>query len=186
MSDVDFSGVKAAVIAKATAETQELHNLNDRIKAAAGDSSKINDVIDQTEDQEIVAKREKVKAAEAKIKELKAELVEWAKSQIQEDGFDLEAAQKTLAEKKTATKSFLLQSKGMLEGLGLSNEEVQEIQDLLDNLPGRTLAGSNASGRSPEEMTRIRNWAKENGMEVADRGRIAADVIKAYEDAKAA
>lgn len=178
---VDFSDVKSAVVTKATAESQELHNLNDRIKAAAGDSSKINDVIDQTEDQEIVAKREKVKAAEAKIKELKAELVEWAKSQIQEDGFDLEGAQKTFGEKKTATKNFLLQSMGMLKNLGF--EDVQEIQDLLDNLPGRALPGS-SSGRSPEEMTRIREWAKENGFEVADRGRIAADVIKAYEDSK--
>lgn len=37
--------------------------------------------------------------------------------------------------------------------------------------------------RSPEELTEIRAWARKHGHQVADRGRIAADVIAAYEAA---
>lgn len=42
------------------------------------------------------------------------------------------------------------------------------------------------SGKSSEELSAIRQWAKDNGIEVSDRGRIAQTVIKQYEDAKGA
>lgn len=36
-------------------------------------------------------------------------------------------------------------------------------------------------GRTPEELNHIRNWARANGHEVSDRGRIPEKVIDAYE-----
>lgn len=37
-----------------------------------------------------------------------------------------------------------------------------------------------ASGRSTEDLNAIRQWARENGYTVSDRGRIAADIVAAY------
>ncbi|MFB9907064.1 histone-like nucleoid-structuring protein Lsr2 [Allokutzneria oryzae] len=47
---------------------------------------------------------------------------------------------------------------------------------------GRRAAGE---GRSKEETKAIRDWAKANGHEVSDRGRIPGNVIEAFEAAKA-
>lgn len=42
------------------------------------------------------------------------------------------------------------------------------------------------SGRNREQTQAIREWAKKNGHEVSDRGRIPAAVIEAFETAQAA
>ena len=47
---------------------------------------------------------------------------------------------------------------------------------------GRRAAGE---GRSKEETKAIRDWAKANGHEVSDRGRIPGNVIEAFEAARA-
>lgn len=49
----------------------------------------------------------------------------------------------------------------------------------------RKTSGSSGSGRSTEELAHIRTWAKENGHEVSDRGRIKAEVIEAFDSANA-
>ncbi|MGP5268482.1 Lsr2 family DNA-binding protein [Brachybacterium alimentarium] len=51
-------------------------------------------------------------------------------------------------------------------------------------MSGRRTAGTRrASGGDPERTARIREWARENGHEVSDRGRIAGSVIEAYDAA---
>jgi len=42
-----------------------------------------------------------------------------------------------------------------------------------------TVAGG-ASGMTKEEVADVRSWARSNGYEVADRGRITADIVEAY------
>src|SRR5512134_2459779 len=37
--------------------------------------------------------------------------------------------------------------------------------------------------RSPEELRTIRQWAREQGLRVSDRGRIAADIVEKYDAA---
>ena len=37
--------------------------------------------------------------------------------------------------------------------------------------------------RSPEELRAIRRWAREQGLQVSDRGRIAADIVAKYDAA---
>jgi len=51
---------------------------------------------------------------------------------------------------------------------------------------GVGVAGSTGSGRNREQTQAIREWAKKNGHEVSDRGRIPAAVIQAFEAAQAA
>ena len=37
--------------------------------------------------------------------------------------------------------------------------------------------------RSPEELRAIRRWAREQGLQVSDRGRIAAEIVAKYDEA---
>jgi hypothetical protein len=46
----------------------------------------------------------------------------------------------------------------------------------------RTKAGSGGSA-SKEQLAAIRDWARKNGYEVAERGRIKADIMEAFEAA---
>ncbi len=43
-----------------------------------------------------------------------------------------------------------------------------------------TTASNRGSGRPKSELQNIRAWARKNGYEVSDRGRIKADIIDAY------
>jgi len=43
----------------------------------------------------------------------------------------------------------------------------------------RRVAGG-TSGMTKEELTNVRSWARSNGYEVADRGRIRTDIVQAY------
>ena len=45
--------------------------------------------------------------------------------------------------------------------------------------------GRSAGSRSGGNNAEIREWAKSNGMQVSDRGRIPASVVEAYEQAQA-
>jgi hypothetical protein len=47
-----------------------------------------------------------------------------------------------------------------------------------------TATARSGSGRSKDETRAIREWAKANGHEVSDRGRIPSTVIEAYEASK--
>jgi hypothetical protein len=47
----------------------------------------------------------------------------------------------------------------------------------------RTLAAS-SSGMTKQELGNVRAWARSNGYEVADRGRIKSDIIEAYHAAQ--
>ncbi|MHA3023066.1 histone-like nucleoid-structuring protein Lsr2 [Mycobacterium sp. BMJ-28] len=46
-----------------------------------------------------------------------------------------------------------------------------------------SLNGSGTGGSSKEQLAAIRKWARKNGFEVSDRGRIKAEVIDAFEAA---
>ena len=51
---------------------------------------------------------------------------------------------------------------------------------------GAPAGAPGGSGRNREQTQAIREWAKQNGHDVSDRGRIPAAVIEAYETAQAA
>ena len=47
---------------------------------------------------------------------------------------------------------------------------------------GRRAAGERQ--RRPEELRAIRQWARDQGLQVSDRGRIAADIVARYDAAR--
>ena len=49
---------------------------------------------------------------------------------------------------------------------------------------GRGRGGAAKAGRTPEELQAIREWARANGHEVSDRGRIPNAVMDEYESAR--
>jgi hypothetical protein len=46
---------------------------------------------------------------------------------------------------------------------------------------GRSSGGSNGTARA--DLSAIRQWARENGFQVSDRGRVSSEVMTAYENA---
>ncbi len=78
--------------------------------------------------------------------------------------------------------------------IDLAQSEADEFAAVMDKYTsaGRRVggrAGRSAApadgGRSKNELASIRAWAKENGYNVSDRGRIAAEVMAAYDKSKA-
>jgi Lsr2 protein len=49
--------------------------------------------------------------------------------------------------------------------------------------PGNRRARSAANGRGQVDTATVRAWARENGFEIADRGRVPATVLTAYQQA---
>lgn len=80
-----------------------------------------------------------------------------------------------------------------LDGVGyeidLTAENAQKLRDELGQwistarrVSGRrsTRSASSSSSSSSEETARIRTWARENGYQVSDRGRISGEIRNAY------
>lgn len=93
-------------------------------------------------------------------------------------------------EKADETVSFALD--GVAYEIDLSEANASQLREELGTwvekarrVGGRRTRGT-ASGRSSSnDSARIREWAREAGYEVPDRGRIAGTIRKAYEEAHA-
>lgn len=48
---------------------------------------------------------------------------------------------------------------------------------------GRSSAANGSSGGARSSLADVRAWARENGYEVSDRGRVSAEVMEAYDNA---
>jgi hypothetical protein len=81
--------------------------------------------------------------------------------------------------------------------IDLSNENARKLREALSDFvaaarragnggrEGRRAAGAASSGAAEREQNQaIRDWAREQGMKVSDRGRIPADVAEAYHNAQ--
>lgn len=174
-----FAPVVEALTSKISADVQELVDMAQAYKARNGSPDAIQEWLANSEDPEILKELEIIAKAEEKLKERKAKLNDTAKAALQPEGFDGEAVAKEFKEKRTAARTLILQSKGTLEAMGQDTSKLTEFFENLPNLSG----GISVSGKSPEEMEKIREWARANGHEVKDRGRIAKDILDAYEAA---
>jgi hypothetical protein len=79
--------------------------------------------------------------------------------------------------------------------IDLTDAEAKEFHDSLSKYTSvaarrsgrpaqtRKSSGSSGSGRTSEELAHIRAWAKANGHEVSERGRIKAEIIEAFDKA---
>ncbi|WP_299303354.1 Lsr2 family protein [uncultured Brachybacterium sp.] len=94
-----------------------------------------------------------------------------------------------------ATETFVFSYDGKAWEIDLNAENAASIRADLGkwqqharratSAPGGTVGFSKkrSSGRSPEQLNAIRSWARENGYEVSDRGRLAKNVEDAYNEA---
>lgn len=84
---------------------------------------------------------------------------------------------------------------GTTHEIDLSDSNAKQLRSILEPYvaKGRKVTGTPApqrrrntggSGRSKEELEAIRAWARDNGYEVADRGRIRSEVQDAYDQAR--
>jgi hypothetical protein len=80
--------------------------------------------------------------------------------------------------------------KGVAYEIDLANKNAQKLESALEPYVtaarkiGRGSSGSSsARSRSSKDLGAIREWAKENGHAVSERGRIPASVVDAYEEA---
>ncbi len=51
---------------------------------------------------------------------------------------------------------------------------------------GQSLTGASGSGTDRERNRQIREWAQDNGYEVAERGRLSSEIIAGFEEHQAA
>lgn len=179
MSENQFAPVVEALVGKLTNDVQELHDIASTYKARNGSPEAVQEFLKNSDDPAIQQELELLAKAEEKLKVRRAALTEKAKAALQPEGFDAEAVALEFKQKKNAAKTLILQGKGTLEAMG---QDVTALTELFENLPNIS-GGVSASGKSPEEMEKIRTWARENGHEVKDRGRIAKDILDAYEAA---
>lgn len=171
------------MLAKATARVEKQHALAKTIKAAGGSNEDLKNWIDQSTDPEVVQTREAIAKALAKVQELRDGLMEKAKAANTSD-IDVTAAQKEFKEESKNLKAFLMSSVTSLTGLEVPEEDLAPLKEMIANLP--TLSGGvSASGRSPEELATIREWASNNGIEVAAKGRVSKEVLEAFDKAHA-
>lgn len=171
------------MIAKATERVERQHALAKTIKAAGGSNEDLKNWIDNATDPEIVQTREAIAKALAKVQELRDGLMEKAKAANESD-VDVTALQKDFKEEAKNLKAFLMSSQTSLRGLEVPEEDLKPLAEMVENLP--TLSGGvSASGRSPEELSQIREWAAANGIEVAAKGRVSKEVLEAYDKAHA-
>ena len=173
----DFSALVDAVVGRAKEETSQLHAMAKELKVSSGSIEAVREWLNASEDPEIIKERELIEQFVAKLQERKRALEARAKSAMGVNDTDRTELQKTFNEKKKMVRSLIMQAKGTLTLMG---QDASELDEALENLPGTS--NTNKSGKSPEELDAIRAWARDNGHEVANRGRIAASIIKAYED----
>lgn len=75
---------------------------------------------------------------------------------------------------------------GVTYEIDLSAEHAGQLRDSLAGwvASGRRVSGRSKSGtrkvNSGDDTAAIRNWAKENGHQVSERGRISANIREAY------
>ncbi|MFE6739870.1 histone-like nucleoid-structuring protein Lsr2 [Streptomyces tubercidicus] len=86
--------------------------------------------------------------------------------------------------KATETVEFALDGKSYEIDLGEKN--AQKLRDVLAEYvkagrrTGRTGGKSKAKSGSTEDTAKIRAWAKDNGFDLAERGRVPSNIREAY------
>ena len=77
---------------------------------------------------------------------------------------------------------------GVTYEIDLNEEHAAALRESLEEWVGkaRRTGGRRSSGRrrsnGPSDTQKIREWARSQGLEVSDRGRVSAEVRKAYYD----
>jgi hypothetical protein len=173
------------VLESARKDAQELHNIVKTVRGAKGTPEDRKAWIANSTEESVVARREKIAAAKARIAELEAELDAEALEALVDPNVDIEKLSSEFKDRRKDVIETLSAARILLKKAGFDKEALTEIDDLQNNLPSKITGLSTGGGRSPEETKRIREWAQANGHDVNARGRISEDIIKAYFEAQA-
>ena len=182
MSDAMFS----ALADKAREYVSGLHKTANEYRQVSGNvgTKDLDAWVDASTDEVIVKTRDQLAKAAAVIKEKTAELRELARNALVPDGVNSDDLSKKFKADKTEAKVFLNGAINALKGLGAPEEVIDELVQYLEQLPnvsGSTAAGLTSSGKSPEELAAVREWAREQGHEVSDKGRVPKDILEAWD-----
>lgn len=86
-----------------------------------------------------------------------------------------------------ATEQLTFSLDGSEYAIDLNESNARQLRDLLDPYvaAGRRTGGrhrrlSPSPMRAPEELQKIREWARSNGQSVSDRGRVPSSILEAY------
>jgi hypothetical protein len=86
-----------------------------------------------------------------------------------------------------ATESVVFSLDGVTYEIDLTSDHANELRDGLDRwiaagrrLPGRVQGRRPSVRASLDETAKIRAWAREQGLEISDRGRVSAPIRDAY------
>ena len=92
---------------------------------------------------------------------------------------------------EVATESVSFGIDGVEYSIDLTEKNAEKLREVLSvyvdagqRVAGRKRRGAGSTG-AVSDAPKVRAWAKENGIEVPERGRIPADVRKQYEEATA-
>lgn len=80
---------------------------------------------------------------------------------------------------------------GVSYEIDLSDENAAQLRDSLSKwvgharrVGGRKQPARTSSSSARNDLNEIREWGRANGYKVSDRGRVSADVLKAFDAAK--
>lgn len=89
-----------------------------------------------------------------------------------------------------AAETILFGLDGVNYEIDLSEDNAAKLRDALASwvgharrVGGRKQSGTRAAAAKRNDLDEIRAWARTNGYQVSDRGRIAANVMQAYDAA---
>lgn len=190
----------AALVAPVAETYKEVKSLRARYVSATDVDEALADIIDsEPSDTEWGQAIHKLDQARKAIAILEPKINEWAREKAVEQragDFDEQTeranyndAQKRLKDIISATVTVLEQMGEFDEDGEPTTQQAAELRKMEADLPSRINkpgggGGSTNSGGGDSEAAAIREWAKRNGMEVSQRGRISADVRDAYRAAK--
>jgi 23S rRNA maturation mini-RNase III len=169
------------ILEEARKDSQKLHDMVATVKTAKGSADDVKKWIEASEEETVVKRRNAIASAKAKIAEIEAELQAEARAAIVPDDIDVNKIQEAFKATRADVVKTLSAARLILGKAGVA--DLSEIDELQNNLPKSITGIFSGSGKSPEELAAVRKWARENGHEVAEQGRIAKAIQDEYDEA---
>lgn len=94
---------------------------------------------------------------------------------LQDEWFEMDLGKESLAKLEKALQPF------MDKATSVDAPRPEPVRPARGAVRRASAPGRGGSGLGKDQLDAIRTWAKANGHQVADRGRIAASVIEAFE-----
>lgn len=183
----------AEVVAKLQADYSEVKRRRADYVAATDVDSAVQDIVDaEPEDTEYGRMIVNLEKARKAIALLEPKINEWARAEALKRNnadFDEQKERADYNEQQKALKDQLSSMMTIMATMGEFDDENEPttegariLQELDNSVPSRINkpGGGGSSASVDSESAAIREWAKRNGMEVGEKGRIKAEIKDAY------